>query len=736
MMNPLLNPSDTLERQNEKLLKITEALMRRVEQDTDTSGAAYAQFERAALLEDQVRQRTSDLERVLDLLNDSNARLAKANRATEAARSDLTSAIEAVEEGFALFSSDDLLSLSNSRFSMHLGDLKAILKPGLTFSEYVLAVSQSPSLDMPDQNAREAWRILRMQRHKDAHSIFNVHLTGDRWVQVSEHRTPDGGTVILQTDVTDIMRLERDAREKLVDDQAIMIRATLDHLNQGVGIFDSETRLVGWNARLGRLLAVSASQIRFGAHFDTLFERMRSTISLPDEMPAGDVLAWVAAKTRRRPIQFEIRHANGATLDFFAQEMPDRGFVVSITDITAERDAARRLAEANEHLEQRVVERTLELEDALADAERANASKSRFVAAASHDLLQPLSAAKLYVALMGENDRNPAELETVRKAMGALESVENIIEALLDISKLDAGTTALEQTAVPLGKVLARLRDEFAPHAALKGLDFRIIDTNAVVYSNPLFLSRILQNLIGNALRYTEKGRVLVGVRRNGGTYRLEVWDTGPGIAEEHQDVIFQEFHRLDATKSATEGLGLGLAIVERACHRLGHPLGLWSELGKGTGFFVNLEPAEAGKLPLQAPPAPRQRRKLAESGMIVLLVENDSEVRRAISLLLGKWNASVLDVANGAEAMALLKEIQIKPDAMLIDYQLDNGEIGLDLVHRLRELYGPIPARIISANRTAELRQKCIETGVELMSKPLDARTLEHFLTNAIPES
>jgi CheY-like chemotaxis protein len=281
-----------------------------------------------------------------------------------------------------------------------------------------------------------------------------------------------------------------------------------------------------------------------------------------------------------------------------------------------------------------------------------------------------------------------------------------------------------------------RLRDEFAPHAALKGLDFRVIHTDAVVYSNPLFLSRILQNLIANALRYTDKGRVLVGVRRNGGTYRLEVWDTGPGIAEEHQDVIFQEFHRLDATKSATEGLGLGLAIVERACHRLGHSLGLWSELGKGTGFFVNLEPAEAGILPLQAAPAPRQRRKLAESGMIVLLVENDSEVRRAISLLLGKWNASVLDVSNGAEAMALLKEIQITPDAMLIDYQLDNGEIGLDLVRRLREIYGDIPARIISASRTAELRQRCIETGVELMSKPLDARTLEHFLTEAIPEN
>lgn len=416
--------------------------------------------------------------------------------------------------------------------------------------------------------------------------------------------------------------------------------------------------------------------------------------------------------------------------------MPDRGFVVSLTDITSERDAARRLSESNELLEQRVVERTLELEDALSDAERANASKSRFVAAASHDLLQPLSAAKLYIASLAENPgREASELQTVNKAYNALESVENIIEALLDISKLDADQTALEQSPVPLARILSRLRDEFAPHAALKGLDFRVIDSSAIVVSNPMFLTRILQNLIANAIRYTQTGKVLVGGRRNGGSIRLEVWDTGPGIADEHQDEIFQEFHRLDTGAPATDGLGLGLAIVERACHRLDHPLGLWSVVGQGTGFFVNVPLAE-GQLPVTSPkPQPQSRQKLADAGLIVLLVENDAELRRAFSLLLGKWNASVLDVSSGDEALALLDEIQISPDAMLIDYQLDDGESGLDLLRRLRAQHPDVPARIISANRSAELRQACAEAGVDLMSKPLDARRLEAFLAGCLPD-
>lgn len=735
MTRDLIDPRDSLERQNAKLLKIAESLMRRVEQGNERDGVAYALFERSALLEDEVRQRTADLERALDLLNESNARLARADRERDAARADLSAAIENVEEGFALFDSADRLVLFNRRFALHLGDLVSILRPRLHFADYIAHVSASPLLDLPEGTSRESWRLSRMRRHEDAHSIFNVPLRGNRWVQVNEHRTPDGGTVILQTDVTDIMRLEREAREKLMDDQAIMVRATLDHLDQGVAIFDRQARLVGWNDCLMALLSVSASQIRFGAFFDTLLERLRPRLETDD---AGEttarLLGWVNTSFRRAPISFEFRHRDGRTLGFYAKEMPDRGFVVSITDLTSEREAAARLSEANELLEQRVVERTLELEEALADAERANASKSRFVAAASHDLLQPLSAAKLYVAALAESRLEPQQSGIVHKAQSALESVENIIEALLDISKLDSGQARLEKSAVPLGEVFVRLRDEFQPHAALKGLRLRVVDTSATVCSNPAFLTRILQNLMANAVRYTRSGTVLVGARNAGNAIRIEVHDTGPGIAEEHRNAIFREFHRLEPARTTQDGLGLGLAIVERACQRLNHKLGLVSEVGRGTVFSFEVERAPPGQSSGPPQSMARTPSALADFALIVLLVENDAEVSRAISLLLEKWNVSVLGAPDGTQALQLLEEIQIRPDAMLVDFQLGDGENGLDLIGRLRDSYGDVPVRLISANRSVELREACAARNVELIAKPLDIRELERFLLSAVP--
>ena len=219
--------------------------------------------------------------------------------------------------------------------------------------------------------------------------------------------------------------------------------------------------------------------------------------------------------------------------------MPDSGFVISFTDVTAERAATLMISKANESLEKRVVERTMELEDALAEAERANASKSRFVAAASHDLLQPLSAAKLYVSSL-ENQISTLEMhERLAKTNNALLSVENILGALLDISKLDIGKVAIHKSEVPLNLLLGQLKDELLPIADKKGLKLTILSTNVVVHSDATFLRRIAQNLISNAIRYTDTGKVLVGVRRNKKNVSLEVWDTGPGIPDNQQERVF-----------------------------------------------------------------------------------------------------------------------------------------------------------------------------------------------------
>lgn len=725
MIETLINPADSAERRAEKLLTIAEALMRRVEQATDDSGVAYAQFQRAALLEDQVRERTHDLGRALDLLNDSNARLAEAMREAETARQNLSNAIETVQEGFALFDREDRLVMCNSRFAMHMPDVHAGLRPGLEFPAYVAMVSRSPYLALPAGETGADWAQSRMRRHKDRHVIFNVRLGGDHWVQVSEHRTADGGTVILQTDVTDIIRAERHERGKLLDDQARMIRATLDHINQGVSIFDAEARLVGWNQRLGSLLSLPVGRLRIGASFEHLFGRFRAGMQFGEELDIDRLMAWVQSGGSRPPLEFEVRRGDELILDVFAQGMPDGGFVLSFTDVTAERAALEALSRANETLEARVMERTLELEDALAHAERANASRSRFVAAASHDLLQPLSAAKLFISSIGGEGLDPGAQAALEKAQNALMSVEGLLDALLDISKLESGKAAVSVGAVSLGRLLKTLAEEFAPMAAAKGLRLAVVPCSVTVESDPAYLRRILQNLIGNAIRYTSQGRVLVGARRRGGVVRLEVRDTGPGIPEDSQNDIFKEFHRLNARASASEGMGLGLAIVERACALLGHPLGLTSEVGRGTCFMVQVPLSDA----MPRPPltdAPERRRGPVAADKIAFLVENDAELRRALGLLLEKWGMTVLEAASGEEALALIEEIGILPDIFIVDHQLGDGMTGIELLGQVRSAYGRVPARLITADRGREVQEMAVLAGIEILYKPIDPRALE----------
>lgn len=732
----LINPSDPIERQNEKLFEICSALMRRIEQINDDHGAAYTQFQRAVLLEEQVRERTRDLENALDLLNVSNSRLASANRETEKARLDLANAIENIQEGFALFDADGALNLCNSRFGMHMPDIRQELKPGLTFDDYIRLVSRSRYLHLPDGVSPEDWVQRRMTHHAEEHVMFNVRMIWDRWVQVSEHRMPGGQTVIMQTDISDIIRMERMERGKIIDDQARLIRATLEHINQGVGIFDHERRLVGFNQRLASLLSIPLTQMRAGLDFETIFRLFENQITYVSDLSGQGFLDWVNRSDRRPPLRFEFRRGERRYFDVFAEEMPDKGFVVSITDVTPEREAALALSEANERLEQRVTERTLELEDALAVAERAMSSRSRFVAAASHDLLQPLSAATLYLSSIAEELGEQRHRDIVGKAQNALSSVQSIIEALLDISKLESGRAAVDMHTIDLAALLRQLRDEFQPLAERKGLELRVIPSRVRIRSDATYIRRILQNLISNAIRYTETGRVLVGVRRMRRSVRIEVWDTGPGIPQAEHEAIFREFHRLNARSSASEGLGLGLAIVDRACALLRHPLSVESEEGVGTVFRVTVPlvdrlgaaPPEEDTLPPQA--------QWRHDGLVVLLIENDLDMRRALTLLLEKWNVEVLDVASGDEAIQLLEEIDLVPDAMLVDLQLDDGELGTDVVSKIYDLIGHVPARIISANRSPEAIAQVEARDMGLLHKPINPISLHLFLETAGADS
>lgn len=726
MSHNLIDPNDPPHRQQEKLLKIIEALMLRVERSTDESGAALAQFERAVMLETLVQERTSDLANALKLLNAANDQLAQAMQETDAARRNLTEAIEAVQDGFALFNAGDELVMYNTKFGAQIHDISDKIGNGIRFESYLRLIALSGHVVWDAGEDAADWIALRIAQHKRPGASFTIRLQEDQWLQVSEHPTRDGGTVVLQTDITDIIHRERQERGKLLDEQAQVIRATLDHINQGVLVFGNDARLIVWNAQAARLLGISPAALVLGLAFDDLVPSLLAPTRSSPPSGVERLILWGRKTGPRASLRAEIRPSSGLILDAFAQDLSGGGFVVSARDVTPERRAIEALSRANETLEARVTMRTRELQKALADAERANAARSRFVAAASHDLLQPLSAAKLFVASIGDDPLPPRASEAMAKAGAALESVEIILGALLDISRLESGHAAVRVGPVPLRPLLERLADEFAETARHKGLRLVIRASDLAVLSDATYLRRILQNLIGNALRYTQTGGVLVGVRPAGaGRLRVEVLDTGPGIPAEEHGNIFREFHRLNARASASEGLGLGLAIVDRAARLLDHPLRLRSVVGRGTWFSLDLPIAEA-RIAAQVAPQPKPVKLL---GLIGCVIEPDAALRAAIVHLLEGRGVDVLEAEDRDGALALVEELGILPDFILLDAP-GEADAAVVSVMVLTSRLGPIPAMILSADRSQPFRTTCRMAGAGVLLKPVDAGALDYFLS------
>lgn len=390
-------------------------------------------------------------------------------------------------------------------------------------------------------------------------------------------------------------------------------------------------------------------------------------------------------------------------------------------------------------LEREVDQRTRELERALADlsernrelaharaqAEQANRSKTRFLRAASHDLLQPLSAARLFLAALKDTRLDPLQDELAGRLSAAFESVEELMHAVLDISRLDSQRIELQHKPIALAELFARLAVEYAPLAEARGLRLCFVPTSAVVESDPVFLRRIAQNLVSNAIKYTREGGVVVGVRKRGGRAWLEVVDSGPGIAVEDRARIFDEFQRLDREGDAP-GMGLGLSIVRRACARLGHPLAMDSEPGRGTVFRISL-PLVAGAAPCRAPAPPAPAGLL--DGRVALVVENDAAMRRAYELILRDRLGMVARISAGtAEALARLGD---QPPAVVIaDYNLDGGDTGLAAIAALRRATGAsLPAIVVSARRDPQVARESRQMGVPLLEKPLRAEELQEVL-------
>src|SRR6188768_2682845 len=361
-----------------------------------------------------------------------------------------------------------------------------------------------------------------------------------------------------------------------------ILQTALDHVRQGIAVFDKDLQLICWNRQFGELLDLPPSLTRIGMGLDEILRHNAEHGALgpgrAEDLVRDRIGRYVSGGEAIRERFTE----SGQVIEIRANHMPDSGLVTTATDVTPSVEAAEALERANENLERRVKERTEELtrlnaalERAKGEAEEANVSKTRFLAAASHDILQPLNAARLYVTSLVERQGSGEDARLVSNVDASLEAVEEILGALLDISRLDSGAIRPEISSFRMDEMMRQLEVEFAPLAREKGLTLTFVPSTRAVRSDRRLLRRLLQNLVSNAIKYTPQGRVLIGCRFAGARLRIDVYDTGLGIPQSKQRMIFREFHRLDQGAKVARGLGLGLSLVERIARVLDHTIEL-----------------------------------------------------------------------------------------------------------------------------------------------------------------
>jgi Na+/proline symporter/signal transduction histidine kinase len=517
-----------------------------------------------------------------------------------------------------------------------------------------------------------------------------------------------------------------------------LLRAALEHLAQGVSVVDSELRLVAWNRRYIELFDYPPALVVVGRPIEELmrYNADRGLLSNANIEYAVrrrlDFMRAGSAYTHERALP------DGTVLEIRGNPMPGGGFVSTYSDVTLRKRSQRALEEANELLEARVSARTRELtalNNALAeaklDADRANFSKTRFLAAASHDLTQPITAARLFVTSLDSTSLPGQAASLIRSAESALTTAEALLAGLLDISRLDAGAEEVRLEHLEISALLEPLVGEFRLLAREKGLQLRYAGSSAVVYTDARLLRRILQNFLSNAVRYTRYGTVLVGSRRSASSLRIEVWDSGPGIPASRRHEIFEEFRRIEAPGTETQrGLGLGLAIAERTARLLGCDLSLRSWPGHGSVFAITVPLGERTRT-ATAPAAPRDADRVF--GAVVMCVENEMAVLTGIRALLSRWGCEVV-TARDREAALESIHLGASPDLLLVDYHLGGDVSGVELAQELlSKLSRVVPCIIMTADQTQQSKRDAAAHGFRMLHKPLKPAALRAMLNRML---
>jgi len=517
------------------------------------------------------------------------------------------------------------------------------------------------------------------------------------------------------------------------------LRLAMDNLPLGVATFDAQLRLTFCNVRYRLLLDLPADLWARG----TPMQSIVAFCAERGDFGPGDA----AAITTRRVQQLTSESwtvsrrlaASGQMLEFQSSHLPDGGLVISFADVTGRVRAEAALERANHSLEERVAERTAaltqvnaELELARAKADTANRDKTRFLAAASHDLLQPLNAARLYTSTLVDRAGGTGLGDLAHSIEASLSAVEEIMSALLDISRIDSGAIKPSPTLFNIADLIKKAGVEFQPQAQEKAIALRLVPASGAVTTDRTLLARVVQNLVSNAIKYTRPGgKVLVGFRRKGNRLRLDIIDTGIGINKDQQALIFAEFSRLERGARMAQGLGLGLSIVQRLVATLGLSLELESVEGKGSRFSLLLPLARtilpAPSDPVPAQPAPRP----GALDLRVLCVDNERAILDAMQGLLTGWGC---DVRTARSLKDIARDRTIEgwlPDLVLMDYHLDQTS-GLDAIQWLRHnVGGHLPAALVTADRSEAVRLLAHERGIAVITKPVKPAALRATITS-----
>ena len=834
-----------LKHQNAKLQKINNALMQRVEDSGENQYAPYTAFEHSVHLAEQVREKTQTLNETLAKLESSNRALKQANAQANLFKQRFIDAIESISDAFVLLDSDGRIILQNSNFTNFWRD------SGLPIQEGV---------NLQDLKALAKTRgIIRRASPGDAFASPVYQLSDNRWFQLNEHSTSEGGWVMLYTDITAIKAEESARYERGMAQKSLLLQNLIDNLSQGVVLISNLNKIEVWNTRFaqisqlppkllrsmpstqlllnlteldlapksqidsdyytqiltdGTVLEIRDHQLDNGKMIKTysdITERHRYAESLreseswlrliTDNVPAmiayvgkdlkyqftnqvyADWYGWPQGRLNGLELEQSRVHSNlkqlrpfidlalkGESVSFEIEEInklgelsyllksyvPNRdikgdvlGFFVLIRDVTERKKNALALQKAHDQLELRVQERTfqlqslndklqIEVEDrrqaqanllkAKSEAEFANSSKTKFLAAVSHDLLQPLNAAQLFTSSLMEHPLENKTKKLLSSVGNSLDDLENLICTLVDISKLDAGVVKADKSAFKLSELLNNLVSEYQHTSEQFQVQLHYVSSDVVVHSDSVLLARILRNFLSNAFRYTSNGKVLLGCRRQGDHVSIEVWDNGTGIAQDQIKEIFKEFKRLKSSQTAfRNGLGLGLAIVDKISKVLEHPVMVRSTLDKGSVFSVKVP---LGKINDQ-PQLPNSFNFALETPVLahskIWLIDNDASVCAGMAELLTGWDCVVITATS---LQHLQQQVDISTehaDILIVDYHLDDDVNGLDVATEINSLRDkPLPVMMITANYSKQLKNEVKDSDILLLNKPVKPMTLK----------